>query len=79
MHGTRRKIFNETDSNTGQVLYSEETQMKFALEGRMVGKKTVGKPIVMRMYWMCDERDKWRVKWKCLVTLESWICPMTES
>ena len=33
--------------------------MKIALEGRMVGKKMVGRPRMMLLDWMLDKRNNW--------------------
>ena len=35
-------------------MYSEDTLMKIASEGKMVGKKMVGRPRVMLMHRMLD-------------------------
>ena len=49
-------IRNRQKNWLGHVLRGNSL-IKIALEGRMIGEKTVGKPRVMLLDWMFDKRN----------------------
>ena len=61
LYGTRRKMsmIRNRQKNWLGLVFRGISVMKIALEGRMVGKKTVGRPRVMLFDWMFDERNNW--------------------